>query len=150
MTLLKHFHQSNRHIKLAIILAPLLAIGGYILTGILLEEKIDAQPGTAKAMTLQPDCHLLSDKCELLHREIAANIAIEEKRGKQIVYLATSVAIRGALLSAGDSRPQPMTNRGTAKRWKLELDHSVAEGTPVRLALAGKKHQYFAEIPANR
>jgi len=83
MTLLKHFHQSNRHIKLAIILAPLLAIGGYILTGILLEEKIDAQPGTAKAMTLQPDCHLLSDKCELLHREIAANIAIEEKRGKQ-------------------------------------------------------------------
>ena len=150
MKLLKHFYKSNRHMKLAVILAPLLAIGGYILTGILLEKKIDAQPGTAKAMTLQPGCHLLTDKCELLHREIAANIAIEETQGTQVFYLATSVAIRGALLSTNDSEPQPMINRGTAKRWKLELDQSIVQGTPIRLALVGKKHQYFAEIPADR
>ncbi len=54
------------------------------------------------------------------------------------------------MLSTGDSEPQPMTNRGTAKRWKLELDHPIAQGTPVRLALVGEKHQYFAEIPADR
>ncbi len=150
MKLFKRFYQSSRHVKLAVILAPLLAIGGYILTGILLDEKIEEQPGTAKAMTLQPDCHLLSGVCELLHREIAANIAIEEKQGKQLVYLATSVPIQGALLSVDDSKPSPMLSRGTAKRWVLELQRPVVENDVIRLVLAGDKNRYFAEIPVNR
>ena len=150
MKLLEHFYRANRHVKLAVILAPLLAIGGYILTGILLEKKLDTQPGTAKAMTLQPDCHLLTDRCELLHREIAANIAIEEKQGKQVFYLATSVAIRSALLAIGDSAPRSLNSRGSAKRWKLELERPVTQGAAVRLALVGDRHQYFAEIPVYR
>jgi hypothetical protein len=150
MKLFKRFYQSNRHVKLAVILAPLLAIGGYILTGILLDEKIEEQPGIAKAMALQPDCHLLSGVCELLHREIAANIAIEEKQGKQLVYLATSVPIQGALLSVDDSKPSPMLSRGTAKRWVLELQQPVVDNTLVHLALAANKNQFFAEIPASR
>lgn len=148
MGLVKRFYQSNRHVKLAVILAPLLAIGGYIMTGILLDEKIEEQPGTSKAMTLQPDCHLLTDVCELLHREIAANIAIEERQGVQLVYLATSVPIQGALLSVGDSDPGAMRWRGTAKRWVLELSQPVAENTMIRLAIAGDKNRFFAEIPA--
>lgn len=148
MKLLKRFYQSNRHVKLAVILAPLLAIGGYIMTGILLDEKIEEQPGTAKAMTLQPDCHLLSGVCELLHREIAVNIAFEEKQEKQLVYLATSVAIRGAVLSIGEENPVPMLSRGSTKRWALELQQPVVENTVVRLVVAGDKNKYFAEIPA--
>jgi len=150
MKLLKQFYKSNRHVKLAVILAPLLAIGGYILAGVILDEKIEKQPGTAKAMTLQPDCHLLTDVCELLHREIAANIVIEEKQGKYLVYLATSVPVRRALLSIGDTDPAIMVTRGTAKAWKLVLQQPITERTPVRLVLIGDKHQYFAEIPANR
>ncbi|HDK37975.1 MAG TPA: hypothetical protein ENG92_03050 [Thiolapillus brandeum] len=150
MKLLKYFYQSNRHIKLAVILAPLLAIGTYVITGILLDEKIEKQAGTSKAMQLQPDCHLLSGVCELQHREIAANIAVEDKQGKQLVYLATSVPIQGALLSIRDAAPSPMRSRGTAKRWVLELQQRVGENDVVRLALASDKNRYFAEIPATR
>ncbi|WP_456377714.1 hypothetical protein [Thiolapillus sp.] len=148
MKLLKRFYQSSGHMKLAVILAPLLAIGGYILSGIYLEEKIQEQPSTAKAMHLQPGCHLLTGVCELLHREIAANIAIEEKQGSQLVYLATSVPLRGALLSVGDMEPESMRNRGTPKRWVLELRQPVAENSVIHLVLAGDKNQFFAEIPA--
>ncbi len=150
MKLFKRFYQSNRHVKLAVILAPLLAIGAYITTGILLEEKVQEQPGADKAMALQPDCHLLTKVCELLHREIAANITIEEKEGRQLVYLATSIPIRGALLSVGDEKPSPMLSRGTAKGWVLELQRPVVENDVIRLVLAGDKNRYFAEIPANR
>ncbi|WP_456412257.1 hypothetical protein [Thiolapillus sp.] len=150
MKLLKRFYQSSLHIKLAVILAPLLAIGGYILAGIYLDEKIEEQPGTAKAMQLQPGCRLLTHVCELLHREIAANIAIEEKQGAQLVYLATSVPLRGALLSVGEAAPASMRSRGTAKRWVLELQEPVAENAVVRLALATDKNHFFAEIPVSR
>ncbi len=150
MKLLKHFYRSGRHVKLAVILAPLLAIGGYILTGIYLDEKIEEQPGAAKAMMLQPGCHLLTGVCELLHREIAANIAIEEKQGKQFVYLASSVALQGVLLSVDDSKPASMLSRGSAKRWVLELQQPVTENAVIRLAIAGGKNRFFAEIPAIR
>ncbi len=150
MKLLKRFYQSGRHVKLAVILAPLLAIGGYILTGIYLDEKIEEQPGITKALMLQPDCHLLTGVCELLHREIAANIAIEEKQGKQLVYLASSVPLKGILLSVGDGEPASMLSRGTAKRWVLELQQPVTENTVIRLAIAGGKNRFFAEIPAIR
>jgi hypothetical protein len=150
MKLLKYFHQSNRHMKLAVILAPLLAIGGYIMTGILLEKKLEAQPGTAKAMTLKQDCQLLTGVCELLHREIAANIGIEVKQGKQFVYLATSTPIQGALISTELTAPKNMLSRGDPKHWVLELHQQILPGNNIRLVLAGPKNKFFIEIIANK
>ncbi|MEE9385847.1 MAG: hypothetical protein V3V08_20750 [Nannocystaceae bacterium] len=148
MKLLTRFYQANGHIKLAVVLAPLLAIGGYILAGSYAESKVAAQPSAAKQMALQRGCQLLSGVCELLHREIAANVGIEDEQGEQVVYLATSVALRGALISVGDARPVAMVRRGTAKRWMLNLDERMTEDTVIRLVLAAEKHSFFAEVPA--
>lgn len=147
MGLVKRFYQSNRHVKLAIILAPLLAIGGYILTGIYLDDKIKAQPGVDKPLTLQPDCHLLTGVCELLHREIAVNAAIEEKDGKQLFYLSTSTPTIGVLVAFGDKPPLPMLSRGDMKKWVLEIQKPVVPGGQVKLVISGGKNRYFAEIP---
>lgn len=147
MGLVKRFYQSNRHMKLAIILAPLLAIGGYILAGIYLDDKMDAQQGTDKPLSLQPGCQLLTGVCELLHREIAVNIAIEEKDGRQLFYLSASTPLRGVLAAFGDSPPLPMLSRGDEKKWVLEPQNPIVPGTQVKLAISGDKNRYFAEIP---
>jgi len=150
MGLVKRFYQSNRHVKLAIILAPLLAIGGYILAGIYLDDKIDTQPGVDRPLTLQPDCHLLTGICELLHREIAVNIAIEEKDGRQLFYLSSSTPIQGVLAAFGDNPPLPMHSRGDTKKWVLEPRRPVIPGNQVKLAISGGKNRYFAEIPVTK
>ena len=149
MGLIKRFYQSNRHMKLAIILAPLLAIGGYILAGIYLDDKMDAQQGTDKPLTLQPDCHLLTGVCELLHREIAVNIAVEKRDGQAFFYLSTSTPIKGAIIAFADSPPQSMLSRGDSKKWLLELQPPVHSGQTAKLVISGGKHRYFAEIPVS-
>ena len=150
MGLVKRFYQSNRHMKLAIILAPLLAIGGYILAGIYLDDKMDAQQGTDKPLSLQPGCQLLTGVCELLHREIAVNIAIEEKDGRQLFYLSASTPLRGVLAAFGDSPPRNMLSRGDTKKWVLELQNPVHNGQTAKLVISGGKHRYFAEIPVSK
>ncbi|WP_456447649.1 hypothetical protein [Thiolapillus sp.] len=147
MGLVKYFYRSNRHVKLAVILAPLLAIGGYILTGIYLDDKIEAQPALDKPLTLQPGCHLLSGVCELLHREIAVNVAVEKKNGQAFFYLSTSTPIRGAIIAFANSEPRSMLSRGDSKKWLLELQSPVHTGQTAKLVISGDKHRYFAEIP---
>jgi hypothetical protein len=150
MGLIKRFYQSNRHVKLAIILAPILAIGGYILTGIYLDDKIDAQPTMDKPLALQPDCHLLTGVCELLHREIAVNVAVEEKNGQQLFYLSTSTPIKGALVAFSDRQePRPLYRRGDKRKWVLDIRDPVHQGQRAKLVISGDKHRYFAEIPVS-
>ncbi|BAO43991.1 hypothetical protein [Thiolapillus brandeum] len=151
MGLIKRFYQSNRHVKLAIILAPMLAIGGYILTGIYLDDRIDAQPTMDKPLALQPDCHLLSGVCELLHREIAVNVAMENEGGQRLFYLSTSTPIKGTLVAFTDQQaPRPMHRRGGDNRkWVLEIREPIHEGQRVKLVISGNKHRYFAEIPVS-
>jgi hypothetical protein len=147
MGLVKRFYQSNRHVKLAIILAPMLAIGAYILAGIYLDKRIETQPLADKPLKLQPDCHLLSDVCELLHREIAVNIAVENDRGQPLFYLSTSTPIKGVLAAFGDSRPRAMLSRGDPRKWVLTVTEGIPEGSRVKLAISGDKNRYFAEVP---
>ncbi len=147
MGLVKRFYQSNRHVKLAIILAPLLSIGGYILAGIYLDDKIEARPGADKPLALQPGCHLLTDVCELLHREIAVNLAMEERDGRQLFYLSASTPVRGVLAALGDSPPEAMLSRGDPKKWVLEIRQPVTPGSQVKLVVSADKNRYFAEIP---
>ncbi|WP_456375814.1 hypothetical protein [Thiolapillus sp.] len=147
MGLVKRFYQSNRHVKLAIILAPMLAIGAYILTGIYLDERIENRPLADKPLKLQPDCHLLSDVCELLHREIAVNIAVENKEGKTLLYLSASTPVKGVLVAFADTPPQAMFNRGDPEKWVLPVTQDISAGSRLKLVISGEKKRYFAEIP---
>ncbi len=148
MGFIKHFYQSNRHLKLAIILAPLLAIGAYVITGIYLDRKIAEHPGSAQALHLQPGCRLLSNVCELLHREIAINIALEsDADGKQWFYLSSSTPISGALVSFENRQPLPLLSRGDARKWVVETRQPVQPKSMAQLAVTTPKNRFFAEIP---
>ena len=150
MGLIRKYTQASPHLKIALVVAPLLAVGGYILAGF---YQPDAQPepvAQQDATALQPsdECRLLEDVCRLLHREIAVNIsASPTQEGSTLILLAASVPLKGALVSAGDHQPVAMTIRNGNKRWKATLPYPLHQSDQLHLALGSGERRYYAEIP---
>lgn len=149
MGLIKKFTLSSSHTKIAIIVAPLLAIGGYILADHYASKKEAELSSQVKPLTLQSGCRLLGGVCELLHREIAINISAESGP-TTTVYLRASTAIDGALLSSTGQQPMAMERRGDNERWKALLPYPLEEETAIQLAIVAGERRYYAEIPARK
>jgi len=154
MGLIRKFTATNPHLKIALVVAPLLMVGGYIIAD-LFEPSATPEPtesaNSAKPLAVDEECRLLGEVCELLHREIAVNISAEPGPGSTtLVYLSTSVPVDGVLVTREEAPPTRMTARGSSKRWKAELPYALAEGERVRLALVRGEHSYFAEITARK
>ncbi len=151
MGLIRKFTAASPHLKIALIVAPLLAIGGYIIADL---YRPAAEPPAAHrgpgALQVSKNCHLLGDVCELLHREIALNMSARPRDdGSTLVYLSASVPLEGAILASGGKQPIAMETRGTPKRWKALLPYPVHPGDSLRLAVVSGERRYFAEIPAS-
>lgn len=152
MGLIRKFTAANPHLKIALIVTPLLAIGGYIVADLYHHPEASAPPPqTASELQVSGDCRLLGEVCELLHREIAANIGAEpQENGHTLIYLATSVPLQGALLAAEPHDPVAMASRGDTRRWKALLPYPLRQGDRLRLAMVSGERRYFAEITVQR
>ena len=151
MGLIKKFTTASPHLKIALVVAPLLAVGGYIIADFYrpAAEPVDRQGGGS--LQVSENCRLLGDLCKLLHREIAANLsATVRENGQTLVYLGTSVPLEGAVIASDDREPVVMETRGSARRWKATLPYAVHEGDRIRLAMVSGDRRYFAEITARR
>lgn len=152
MGLIRKFTAASPHLKIALVVAPLLAIGGYIIADL---YRPAAQPPAADrgpgSLQVSKNCHLLSDVCELLHREIALNMSARlQDDDHTLVYLSASVPLEGAIIASGEKQPIVMETRGGPKRWKALLPYPVHEGDALRLAVVSGERRYFAEITATR
>gem|GEM_PF-2769045 len=147
MGLIRKFTSANPHLRIALIVAPLLAVGGYIAAGLLGGAEPAGKTPTDRALRVDAACALLGGVCRLLHREIAVNLGAVEKGGATLVYLRASVPIEGALLAKDAAAPLSMAPRQDRQRWQLRLPYPLAEGDRLRLALSADGRHYYAEIP---
>lgn len=148
----------NRHTKLAIILAPFLAIGGYIATDYY--AKIQSETERFLKLAPQGECYILKDECKLGNGKFMISLA--EKNGA--IHLATTHPIDHAVISlvSGSSGTNP--NIENEKLYQLKqnknrlnwtLDTRLTD-TPkldaintLRLLITIKKTSYLAEINLN-
>jgi hypothetical protein len=151
MALIEKFTRASPHLKIALVVAPLLLVGGYILAGFYqpgpTTETPPASARTGSALEVPQGCHLPGGVCELLHREIALNLSATPEGNSTLIYLAASVPLEGVLVAGGEHSPTSMVNRGTPKRWKATLPYLLQRGDSLRLAVVSGERRYFAEIP---
>ena len=149
MGLIAKYAAASPHLKIALVVAPLLAIGGYILAGLYRPASAPVAGEGPGTLQVSHECRLLGGVCELLHREIAVNLgASVQEDGRTQVYLGASVPLEGVVISSGEREPIVMETRGTPRRWKARLPYAIHAGDPVRLALVSGERRYFAEITA--
>lgn len=155
--MLKWFLGLSLHTRIAIMVAPILSIGGYGMMDLWLNKDKPKTPAQAtfQPLELQGECLLATNQCQLHHSKIDVSLARHESGKPNIVRLeiTPSVHIRGiqmALVQSGVEHQiiaEPVPGK---ESWAAEFPDTLINPSPsaLRIALAQFGRISFAEIPA--
>ncbi|MGB3919013.1 hypothetical protein J9253_00580 [Thiothrix litoralis] len=154
--MLRWFFKQSLHMRIAIIFAPFMLIGGYGLMDLWVTKDQPKQdkPVAMQPLQLQGECLLATNQCKLQHATMQVSMVRLESGKPGIVRLeiTPNVSVRGIQMSLvqADTEHQlviePM--RG-AEVWYAEFPEKLLTPSPsvLRIALAQFGRVSYAEIP---
>ena len=129
-------------------MAPLLAIGAYIITGYF----ITTESAKSKQTQLQliNQCIPAENTCVFHNNEIELKLISNEQKNQQQLALISTQAITNLSLALGkgDTFTQfPMMKTDNNRYWQVKLSHNdkITEYQKLRLAFLHNEISYFAE-----
>ena len=145
----------NKHVILAMFIAPLLAIIAYFATDHIVSEKPHkVQQGQTYKLAGNPNCRYPSGRCTLRNGDIEVNIRLERISDAAFkLVMQSNTPVQHALASfATESRePQPKTlylSAAEADTWNAEFRQADVENSTMRLVLEISDSVFYAETPA--
>jgi len=145
----------NKHTTIAILMAPFLALGGYILADIY--SKNNEETDTDKKLVITNECRPVDNQCEILGVGMEMRLRFESVPSYQRllpIELISETSLDDVALSlviAGNElAPVKMQDTGGKKRWTIEV---LPDSTPsasnirVRLAVSYKAALHLADFP---
>jgi len=145
----------NGHFKIAMIIAPILAVLAYL--GVdkhLSEQPQPAKQGEAYPLAAQSNCRYESGICTLQNNDVKLNLKVSRLADERIgVVLESGLSLEGALITITDKqdRASPKVMRRNSDKylsWYAELTGRQTDDTVIRLVVSVLGARYFAEVPA--
>jgi len=145
----------NKHIILAMFVAPVLALIAYFATDHVVSEKPQAalQGGSYK-LAAKSNCRYQSGQCTLHNGDVEVNVRAERVTGSLIeLILHANMPLQNALASfvVGDDETEPtVMQRAVSEEntWRAKFELVEPEKSTLRLALELSDTLFFAETPA--
>lgn len=140
----------NKHIIVALLVAPLLALLAWFAVGGFLGEKAaPAQPGQSYPLVARSNCRYASGRCDLENNDLTLSLQFDAELGGTLVLSATH-ALDSVLLSigapGGEYAPRRMRpSAGDGLTWRLQLGSRPAPDQQLRLVAAASGASYFVE-----
>ncbi len=145
----------NKHVVLAMFVAPVLAIIAYFATDHIVSEKPHlVQQGQNYKLAAKSNCRYPSGQCTLRNGDIEVSVRIERMTASAIkLILQSNIPVQHALASFVDdnNEPQPTTLYRSAEdenTWNGEFKLVDAENSTLRLVLDISNSIFYAETPA--
>lgn len=142
---------TNKHIIIAMIVAPILAVLAWIAVGQFAgEQPHAAQPGESYPLVEQSNCRYESGACDLQNEEFKLRLTLQAGPTGPEFLLTASHPLEGVVLAVGDSAvpPQPTAMRATDGRgleWRIALASVPRREERIRLVARAAGSSYFAE-----
>jgi hypothetical protein len=145
----------NKHLILAMFVAPLLAIIAYFSVDYIVSEKPKAaQQGGTYKLAAKSNCRYQSGVCTLKNGDIEVKLharRIDERMVELNMY--SELPIQNAIISyvAGEFTSEPVamnTESAAAGDWYVTLELSDPENSQLRMALSIADAMYYAETTA--
>lgn len=145
----------NKHLILAMFVAPLLAIIAYFSVDYIVSEKPRAaQQGGTYKLAAKSNCRYQSGVCTLKNGDIEVKLharRIDERMVELNMY--SELPIQNAIISyvAGEFTSEPVamnTESAAAGDWYVTLELSDPENSQLRMALSIADAMYYAETTA--
>ena len=143
----------NKHVILAMFVAPVLAIIAYFATDYIVSEKPHrAEQGRTYKLAARPNCRYPSGQCTLYNGDIEVSVRVEPVADTGIKLILTStVPIAHGLASFADldaeSQPATLYRAADNASWNAEFDLTDIEQRTLRLALEISDSIFYAETP---
>ncbi len=138
----------NKHLIVAMIVAPILAIIAYFGVDSMVSEKPHAaQSGTSYPLRVMSNCRYASGECELRNGEVKLRLILSENDDW---LLESELPLTGGVISsASDAQPMALVADDTTRRWwRVAADRdAVARDEALRIVIGVGGSQYFAEVP---
>lgn len=146
----------NKHIILAMFIAPVLAIIAYFATDSVVSEKPHkAQTGEQYKLAARSNCRYQSGLCTLHNGDVKIDIRINRlpsRSGKQSVelLLQSNTPLQQALVSLGqgdNTQPVAMDSEPGMLTWRTELETREPVDAELRLVVMLSDTTFYASVP---
>jgi hypothetical protein len=145
----------NKHVILAMFVAPVLAIIAYFATDRIVAEKPhQAQQGNSYKLAARSNCRYKSGQCTLHNGDIEVNVRVEPVSDAAIkLILQSNTPLTSALaafaVAGSDVQPGSLYPAGAqTNTWNAEFRLADIEKTTLRLVLKISDSIFYAETPA--
>jgi len=151
---------TNKHIIIAMLVAPLLAILAYFATDLAIGEKPQpAVAGQNYKLAAGPDCRYASGKCTLRNGELTITMRATQDALQQWQFVANAnqplESLSMAIVPKGDSTTAPVVMANTGKtdedmlsQWTVTLPDFDKELDQMRVVAVLGQSFYIVETPA--
>ena len=142
---------TNKHVIVAMIVAPVLAILAWFSVGEFIGEKPRvAQPGQSYPLVEKSNCRYASGLCELENEDFRLKLSYQDDATGRHLLLRASHALKGVVISVGlpEHEVQPGAMRsadGQGLEWRLALGSRPAPNERIRLVASAAGSRYFGE-----
>ncbi|MBU3068302.1 hypothetical protein KOI40_00655 [Aestuariicella sp. G3-2] len=146
----------NKHVVIAMLVAPILALISYFAVDAIVSEKPHAaKPGDRYALVEKPNCRYSSGQCGLKNGDFEVTLTTEWRDADRMLLMLKSVApLEGALVALvepGDvnsdaEQPLEMAPEGSdGLRWSLELPRPDPESDRLRVVVSSNQTLYYGD-----
>ena len=142
---------TNKHVIIAMIVAPILALLAWIAVGQFAgEEATPARPGQSYPLVEKSNCRYPSGACDLQNEDFRLRLSLEEGPGGPQMLLSASHPLEGVVMSVAlpDSEQLPSGMRasdGRGVEWRIGLDAAPSPAQRIRLVARAAGSSYFGD-----
>lgn len=143
----------NKHVIIAMLVAPVLALLSYFAVDHYVSEKPhQAEAGKSYKMIERPNCRYSSGKCDLKNGNFEVELKAELlQENKVLLKLDSNFALDGAkiaMVQMQESNPIPVDmqlQNNNKKAWVVKISQPASEESRIHLVMAIGDSYYFAE-----
>jgi len=143
----------NKHMIVAMLVAPLLAVGSYYSVGYLFGEKPQpAQPGASYPLAEKPNCRYASGQCGLRNGDFEVVMTLSTVApGRSELRLESEFDLQGVMVAAatGESADAPAAMEADGpdgRAWVLEVATPDPSQDRLRLVVSAQGVTYWGEV----
>ncbi len=143
----------NKHIMVALLMAPLLAVGTYYAIDLLVGEQPHvAEQGRDYPLVEMPGCRWDGGQCSLQNNDFRLDLSVEwPAEGRMALTVTSEFPLQGikvalARESEATARPVEMNAVGDDPRtWAAVLNYDRPDGQRLRLVASANQSLYFGD-----
>jgi hypothetical protein len=142
---------TNKHVIIAMIVAPILSVLAWFAVGNLTGEKPRvAEAGKSYPLVEKSNCRYESGVCDLENEDFKLVLSFEDGVAGQQLVLRASHPLEGVMMSVAqpDSTAQPRAMRaadGRGQEWRTAVEARPAPDQRIRLVASAAGTSYFGD-----